>query len=742
MSISNRKSTIKTTGVKGGGQRGTKAVPVPDYFVGGQSSKQFAGLVTALVDPKKPIPGSYVDGKNWITGQLLDHMELRGGTNLIGTGIGGAGKVRGLGVGTRVDGTQLLFRARGQKIEWCNISKTGAVVTDWTEVGGAGANILPIAAINDMVSIVPYNGLSGAFVYVSSINSSIYKIPVANPSSYIDLNSTTYRGTIIISQNRMHLWGRKTAGTGFMDLNTHYVSHTDRSTVAGFTVVTNELVGNGDGITKTFAGTQASRTGIRTSFAQTVTDGVETFIDDQNGNLLGTLGGVGTINYATGAYSVTFNTAPAQITKTASTISFNTAQILDSGNGFVTAGFLIGQKVKVTGSASNNNIFTITNVAAGILTVAEAVVIEGAGASMTLATVITTSYFWEDATSGGVADFSYTSPTRLAGEGNFFNQNDGGPMQISLPYNGTWYDLHLLKSWALTLDSTDLASTNLQWRDKLGISAPQAAYANADGITMLDYTDAQNPRLRAFGLNAVGTLDFSELSDQLNLSPYEYSYAIVIEFSNYDLLFCQAKTLGVADPYNSLLFIRNKVSGSWDKLQVPAACVVKYNGMLIAGDFTSNNCYQLFSGFDDEGYIIDNYVTFSQWNLGVPGQKKSHRFEADIFIGPAQILQFLVSYDNSPFTEIFRMNGSDPQVDANLGAVIGGTSSIGSDVVGSSGVPNAFHYGREVTISSDRFEQMQIQVKALGIGPVSINYFGPKDNRYKGRRKLPQYNQP
>jgi len=41
-----------------------------------------------------------------------------------------------------------------------------------------------------------------------------------------------------------------------------------------------------------------------------VTDGTETFKDDRNGNMVGDLGGTGTVNYATGAVSVTFVTAP------------------------------------------------------------------------------------------------------------------------------------------------------------------------------------------------------------------------------------------------------------------------------------------------------------------------------------------------------------------------------------------------------------------------------------------------
>ncbi len=87
---------------------------------------------------------------------------------------------------------------------------------------------------------------------------------------------------------------------------------------------------------------------------------------------------------------VTENDTSNGVSMTASTISFTatTKTIADSGNGFVTAGFRAGDSIAITGSASNNATKTIVSVAAGAIVVAETLVLEGAGASDTLTTIV------------------------------------------------------------------------------------------------------------------------------------------------------------------------------------------------------------------------------------------------------------------------------------------------------------------------------------------------------------------
>lgn len=72
--------------------------------------------------------------------------------------------------------------------------------------------------------------------------------------------------------------------------------------------VEDETIGTGDGTTTTFNFT-LSKTPI-VAGTISITDGTETFSDNGDGTLTGDNGGTGTINYATGVGSVTFNTAP------------------------------------------------------------------------------------------------------------------------------------------------------------------------------------------------------------------------------------------------------------------------------------------------------------------------------------------------------------------------------------------------------------------------------------------------
>mgnify|MGYP006280760309 CR=1 FL=1 len=70
-----------------------------------------------------------------------------------------------------------------------------------------------------------------------------------------------------------------------------------------------ESIGTGDNSTVDFTGT-LSNGPVRPGTVE-ITDETETFADDECGRLTGDAGGSGTVDYLTGAVSVSFNAAPA-----------------------------------------------------------------------------------------------------------------------------------------------------------------------------------------------------------------------------------------------------------------------------------------------------------------------------------------------------------------------------------------------------------------------------------------------
>jgi hypothetical protein len=89
---------------------------------------------------------------------------------------------------------------------------------------------------------------------------------------------------------------------------------------------------------------------------------------------------------------------------TASTISFldtNPDTILDSGNGFITAGFVAGDSIKVQGSRHNDGSYTIDTVAAGVLTLVGGDSLTAEGAGITVSIV---SNEWHDLTENWPVD--------------------------------------------------------------------------------------------------------------------------------------------------------------------------------------------------------------------------------------------------------------------------------------------------------------------------------------------------
>ncbi|MDE1944833.1 MAG: hypothetical protein KGI03_00975 [Patescibacteria group bacterium] len=250
-------------------------------------------------------------------------IEQRGGYHPLGTEAAGSGKVLGMVTAHKWDGTEVSFRATkdGKLAYWDG--------TNWTEVG---SNLLSgAAASGETIYFSEYTSPAGSQLWLSSPSTDLIKIMVANPGSYVSQynSAKNFKGNLKIIGASMYMWNYATG------LATKAKAVLQRSYIdaQNYVTTTAEVLGSGDGATKTFAGTLAQVSGKKTCFAVSITAptaaGTETFVDDYLGGLSSNAGGTGTINYATGAYSVTFNAAPS----TGSNNVTATYQTEDSTNG-------------------------------------------------------------------------------------------------------------------------------------------------------------------------------------------------------------------------------------------------------------------------------------------------------------------------------------------------------------------------------------------------------------------------
>lgn len=242
------------------------------------------GIVTIPADPELIPQQSSQDSLGWIStdGQI----ELCKGRLLIGAEETASGSVLGEGWGYTATGVKVHFRKINTKIQYYNTT-----TSLWV-------NVVTGLTASAEYTFSPYQSLAGTFVYATGIDG-IYKIHTANPGSYSSMYDSTknYKGYSMITQSRMSMWNVKGS------LTTHFMSYTDSaqdSTV--YTAVSAEALAD------VAAGTLAFKAGDakRTCFNVRITDtsSGETFVDNYDGTMTGSLGSTGTINYTTGAYTV------------------------------------------------------------------------------------------------------------------------------------------------------------------------------------------------------------------------------------------------------------------------------------------------------------------------------------------------------------------------------------------------------------------------------------------------------
>ncbi len=257
--------------------------------------KKYASGVHNREDNEDTPKDSAKDALNWLT--IDGRIELARGKVTVGA-EGPAGACPAIHVGYKANGTGILWRKVATAIQYLN-------GTNWIDVV-TGLNP------NDIYVFTNYSSLTGAWTFAGGPGG-LFKFANANPTSYIQLYTTTdfFCGYPLIDKARMYLWGIA------KDTTALYRSFIDvQRDGTSFTQVANENAASGNGSQTAFSGVLLFKSGQPKRNCGLVTikctdGGGEIFTDDKNGNLKGSAGGVGAINYITGAWSVTFVTVPS-----------------------------------------------------------------------------------------------------------------------------------------------------------------------------------------------------------------------------------------------------------------------------------------------------------------------------------------------------------------------------------------------------------------------------------------------
>lgn len=724
-----------------------KRLLIPDFTV-----SEFNGINTYIKDIKALKDGESPASLNWLTGQFKDHIELRRGYALLGTNrVVVSGHISGIGVIPLQNGTQIPYFSYNSKILYYNAATN--LTVEATNARTSTSNVLGTAATNDDVAIMPYQNTAGSFAYFTSPNSSIYKASPASPGSILDLNVQDFKGYAKIDSNRMFSWNRKTSA-GIADQNDMIVGVVDKTTLSQYTQKKAQSIGTGDGSTKTFTNSGLTR--------DTGANGVGDTIFDVE---------VAAPVVAGTSVSAITQAVQAQITSAAHGLIVGDFFTIVSVVGMVEINGLIGVVRQVVDA--NNVVVSIASSgftaysSGGTIYKAEHFIDDKSGnmvsnlggtgtinyitcaLSITFhtapinTTTVYAQYYEEDSSTGGITDFTIEAASK--GQGKIFPQSDGGgSLQAVWPFDQVQYCFHILKSWYVNLTNDDTQATNLSYRSNFGIPYWRAAYPTPDGILVLDNSHPVEPKIRFLEISpavaALITVVPDSISDNLDLSAFGFGKCAVRRWGDFDLVAYENVVNGIVDPANTLMLVRNIFSSQWDIVDYAVSCMEEFNGTLIAGDSLSPNIYTLFSGFDDDNTLINNYWNSKQFNLGVSGLKKLNRFIIQGLIQPSQNIDIFFSYDYGNFIKIFTVQGNGVYVNTG-NPVIVGADTIGSSVVGGGngqGAPViAYPYEVEILVGSDLFEYIQVQFAADSIGFAQIDQFTFKDIRWKTRKVAP-----
>lgn len=359
----------------------------------------------------------------------------------------------------------------------------------------------------------------------------------------------------------------------------------------------------------------------------------------------------------------------------------------------------------------------------------------------------TVDYQWEDSTNGGIADFTGST----AGTGATYRQDEGGgPLQSVASYNNVYYCLHERKTWALTLaiDDTPSGTSNVPYRERVGIPSTRARVESGDGIYYIDTVSGQDPAVRLLTYDRSGSAQVIPLnvSKNIDLNDFAFDQACGYEFGDFTLFGCRTTNSTV----NNRTLCYNRVWKSWDLLDYAVNAFDVYDGALHGADALTDNVAVLFSGYADDDAVITNSWEGKLDDLDIEGLKKTKQLRLRGEIAIDQALEVSLSFDNGPYVEIggtdnddgthtYAIEGQGTYVDRTQRVTVGPLTLGRGEVGGGSDGFDAYIYERIFKIGADKFDSVKIRFRAKKVGYVSVSRYEYWDIRFKGKKAPRKY---
>lgn len=650
------------------------------------------------------------DSQNWYTQE--GRIKLVAGRAAVGA-EGPAGMITGEILGYKIDGTQVHWRKSGANIQYLNGTTWITTITGLT--------------VDADYSFSNYSSLAGAFTFAVGVDG-IFKMNNASPGNYIALYDKTknFKGLAMIDKARMLLWGTPTDKTGL------YGSHIEPSDGSGYTDVSGEATTSLGGTLAFKAGdalADAFNVGIAIPIAAPVNVSAINLSSQADVQTSGAHGlnqgdyvlfaGLGGMTQLNGLYGQVLTV----VSSTEFTMDIDTTTFTPYTSGGTAAkaeyfkdDYLGNLKGNISGTGTINyitGVYTVTTAGIGVA-----------------------QYQWEDSNAGGITDFTETAGARVAGDGFIFRQDIGGDpiLNVLVGLDEAYYSIKSQSIYRLAISADDLTADNNVFRQNIGIPSWRGATSIQLGIVIMNIANTTKPEMTLIQKNPVGdNVEPKVLFEQFKFANYDFSDMTMDNFERYILVAC--KTLGSAT--NNTLLLCNPTADTVDITGYAARTFAKDASNLYCGSPITMSIYNLFSGFDDMGFTIENYWDSKNETFAIPSRslkyaaygqslKKYRKIRLKGLISKSQSYGVYVDFDDAGWQLVGTVLGNASYVDISSPQTVGG-SMVGASQVGGGTFNPAqivvYPYFAEIRLKKiPKFRKRKMRLVALGMGYVDCDY--------------------